>query len=242
MDLVWSVELQAELQELTPKQQRAIPRIVEALASGRTLTSLLQGPGKICAWKTYYQRPRGWHHQARFQRVLAQAQAEYRQALMLRVVDEAAEDLRLLTRPAVQLAGAVLQAVISGQVEGDVPAPVEVLLQLMRGEGADCVEVQQRRLAADSLLSKGLAAAFQLLDRADIKTAVKSTGGDAQRWADLLQELRDVGDEDGEVADAEAEAGRVPAPELQPAPGPDAGSREPSAGDPGGRGGAVGQE
>jgi hypothetical protein len=89
VDIVWSEQLLAQLERLTPKQAAAVPRLAETLVRGGSVDSLLAGPGRICARQTYYGRPRGWSHQVEFQEALELAKREYRQALARDSVEEA---------------------------------------------------------------------------------------------------------------------------------------------------------
>jgi hypothetical protein len=89
VDRVWSNELLAKLERLTPKQAAAIPRLAETLVRGGSVDSLLAGSGRICARQTYYGRPNGWTHQEPFRDALDLAKREYRQALARDSVEEA---------------------------------------------------------------------------------------------------------------------------------------------------------
>lgn len=89
MNRVWSNELLAKLERLTPKQAAAIPRLAETLVRGGSVDSLLAGSGRICARQTYYGRPNGWTHQEPFRDALDLAKREYRQALARDSVEEA---------------------------------------------------------------------------------------------------------------------------------------------------------
>lgn len=223
----FSQELLAKMERLTPAQREAIPRLVRALADGVRMRELLRGKDRICAWSTYYRPGRGWKHQQRFQEALAQAQREYDAARLLNAVEDAAEEMRRTT----PLAAGRLRRVI----EAMGPA-LDTLQQALEGEEVGPLAFR----AADRLLAKGARAATDVLDRADIVTAVKSAGGEAAEWRDLLQELRGL--EDGEVADVEAEGGDLPQAGVRAARGADAGAPEPGAGDPGSGGGAEREE
>ena len=223
------------LGELTPAQRQAVPRIVSTLADGGTLTSLLTGTGKICAWKTYYQKPKGWSHNERFRAALERAQQEYDQYRLSQAVDIAVDRMRRTTPLAAELAERVLIGVLRGN-EGDdaCPPPVAALLDLMTRADTDKV----KREAAAALVSDGLRAAFAVLDRADIKTAMKAQDSDASRWEDLLKDLR--GEDDGEMADVETEGSDLSAAGVPASPGSAPGSPEPGSGDPVCGGGEVG--
>lgn len=224
----FSAELLAEMERLTPKQREAIPRLVRALADGATMRELLRGEDRICAWSTYYRPRRGWKHHRLFQEALAQARREYDAARLRTAVEDAAQEMRRTT----PLAAALLRRVI----EGSSPA-LEKLLRALDGEEVGALEFR----AADRLLAAGKRAATDVLDRADIETAVKSAGGEAAEWRGLLEELRGLEDEE-EVADVAAEAGDLPAAGVSTARGADAGAQEPGAGGAGGGGGAGGEE
>ena len=234
-------ELWGLLAELTAKQRAAIPRIVEHVGEGGSLTSLLRtsknkGPHTICAWNTYYRRPRGWHHQERFRAALERAQREYDEARLRTAVEEAAERLRRAAPSAVELAEAVVVAVLTGE-SARVPTPVARLLALMEGAEKEGDQIR----AASALLSQALRSGLSILDRADIETAVKNTGGEAAQWAGLLEELRDMGDEE-EMADVEAEVGGIQEAGIPSTRGPGGSAPQPGEGGAGGRGGEVGEE
>jgi len=223
----FSQELLAKMERLSPKQREAIPRLVRALADGVRMRELLRGKDRICAWSTYYRPGRGWKHQARFQEALAQARREYDVARLQTAVEDAAEEMRRTT----PLAAAVLR----GMIEGAPPA-LEKLLLALEGEEMGPLEFR----AADRLLAKGARAAVDVLDRADIETAVKSAGGEAAEWRGLLEDLRRVADEP--VADVEAEGGDLSEAGVRAARGAEAGAPEPGAGDSGGGGGEEREE
>jgi len=226
---------------LTPRQREAIPRLVRALAEGTTMRALLKGEDRICAWSTYYRPRRGWYHQPFFREVLAQAQREYDAARLRTAVEDAAERMRRAAPTAVELAEQVVVTVLRGDREGDIPSPLETLLRMTQTGQEKTGQVH----AATALLGKGLQAALSILDRADIETAVKSAGGDAAVWRDLLEELRDVGGRrsNGEqMADVGTEAGGVSEVGVPSTRAAVAGAPEPGAGDPGGGGGAEREE
>jgi len=231
-----SDDLLLKMSRLTPRQREAIPRLVRALADGRTMRELLRGPDRICCWSTYYKPGRGWYHNEAFRQVLEQARQEYDAARLKTAVEEAAATLRRTT----PLAARVLeQEIVRGLRALDAEVPDEECtfeersLRLLArvAEGA----VQLRALEALSKIrgaerGRGLKAATAVLDRADIETAVKSAGGAEAEWRGLLEELRSETDE---VADVETEAGDLPAPGLPATRGAVAGTPEPGASDSG---------
>lgn len=243
----FSQELLHRMEELTPMQRRAIPRIVATLAQGGALTSLLSGgPARankpasnaeaICSWKTWYHRPKGWSHQAAFTAALEQAQQEFDEALMERAVDEAAERMKRMTLLAVDLAEKVLNAALMGDQVENLPPAVQTLLTLMEEGETEST----RRLAAQALLTKAMTTGFGVLDRADVATAIKASGADAQRWEAMLDELRDLEeDEDGEtMADLAPEAGDFSEAGVLAARTAATSAQEQSSGDSNRRGGA----
>jgi len=212
VEQAFSAELLRKMEHLTLAQRLAIPRLVRAQADGRSMRELLRGPDRICAWSTYYRPGRGWHYQPAFVEALAQARREYDAAMLRVAVEEAAELMRRTTPLAARVLERLIVAglratgddlpdeeltfearqlrLLARQAEG--PAAVRALGLLMRGSGAD--------------RDRGLRAAMALLDRADIETAVKSAGGEAAEWRELLRELT----EDGQVADVDAETEDIP--------------------------------
>jgi predicted acylesterase/phospholipase RssA len=124
-DQVWSDELLAKLEQLTPKQAAAVPRLAERLCRGGSVDSLLAGENRICARQTYYGRLRGWVHQKAFQEALELAKRDYRQAL---------------ARDSVQEARSLLYS--------HVPAAVRRLIEIMAQEE----QMAQARLAAREIL------------------------------------------------------------------------------------------
>jgi hypothetical protein len=238
------------MEALTPQQRRAVPRIVEALMGGEPLTGLLKGEGKICAWKTYYQKPRGWAHQETFQAALQAALREYDQARLQVAVRDAAERMRRATPLAAELAEATVRACLTGEAER-VPPPIWHLLVEMgavEGKVGACKDSDAIR-AASVLLSKGLQAALGILDRADIQTAVKSTGSEADLFRRWIEELRAAGDEDDgdrwdpeDLANVAAEGGDVPPAGVRAESAAETGAPEQGAGGPGGGWGAERQE
>ena len=199
----FSGELLAMLDGLTAKQRAAIPLIITTMAEGGTLSRLIRGgprrkdrPGKgegVCAWHTYYGR-KGWSHNPRFVAALERARGEYDALLLRGSVEEAADRLRRAAPASAKAAEAVVQALLRGSDEAGIPSPLETLLKITQNGEAGRGQVQ----AASALLGKGLQAALSILDRADIKTAVKSAGGTEAEWRGLLEELRGGGDEDAD--------------------------------------------
>ena len=232
-----SDDLLLKMSRLTPRQREAIPRLVRALADGRTMRDLLRGPDRICCWSTYYKPSRGWYHNVAFREALEQARREYDAARLKTAVEEAAATLRRTT----PLAARVLeQEIVKGLRALELEVPDEECtfeersLRLLArvAEGA----VQLRALEALSKIrgaerGRGLKAATAVLDRADIETAVKSAGGAEAQWRGLLEELRSDTDE---VADVGAEADDLPAARVPATRGAVASTPEPGAGDPGG--------
>lgn len=241
----FSQDLLARMAGLTAKQRLAIPRLVRALAEGQTMRELLRGPDRICCWSTYYRPGRGWYHQAEFRLVLEQAQKEYDAAVLRSAVDEAAEVLRRATPLAAQL----LQVEVTAGLRSQREVPKEDLsfeerkLRLLVDHGEEGVVLRSLALLLrerGQARQRGMRAAAGVLDRADVETAVKSAGGAEAEWRDLLEELRGLSD--GEVADVGAETGDLPAAGVRAARGAGGGAPEPGSGDPGSRGGAVGEE
>jgi len=243
---IFSQELLDQMAELTPLQRAAIPRLVRAAHEGVSKRDLLTGEDRICAWSTYYRPGRGWHHQEEFQAVLERAKREYDAAVLRTAVDEAAEVLRRTTPLAAQMLSGEVRAglqVLRGDVSKDEMSFAERQLWLLIEHGDDAVKMRaaqillrERKVARD----RGLRAATGVLDRADVETAIKSAGGDAAEWRDMLEELRGL--EDGEVADVGAEVGDFPEAGIPSSRGTGGGTQKRGQGSVGGRGGAGGQE
>jgi len=188
---------------LTNKQRAAIPRIVRALADGKTMESLLTGPEKVCAWTTWYRGPRGWSHQDLFMEVLDEARAEHLQGLLEKSVNEAAEELKLATPLAARLAVKMLQGVMFGNEVEELPPAMQTLLEIATGEPVEVqgegdqvklVYPRNRRQAARDLLRTGERVLADVLDRADLKTAIKQAGSGAdQRFMEWLEQIRGSG-------------------------------------------------
>lgn len=192
----WSAALLERMGALTWRQRSALRRIVETVGEGGSLESLLHGPGKICTSRTYYRRAGGWNGQERWRAALSLAQEEYDRQRLSESVTQAAERIRRAAPTAVELAEQVVLVTLrGGEAEEELPA-LEVLAAVMAG--GEVVPGQVR--AATALLGKGLQAALSILDRADIETAVKAAGTEEARWAGLLEELREVADEEAEGA------------------------------------------
>ena len=199
MDLEFSDELLKRIERLTPKQRRAIPRLVRARAEGMAWKAIFESDARPCNWRTYWDRKRGWRYQPSFSEALAQAQREYDAAVLRTSVQDAAEGLR----KAAPLATELLQMVVLRALAAAAGGGVE------RGEAGRALEGmltdEKRKLAAAGRLltedgritERGLRAALGVLDRADIETAVKGLSGADERWAALLAELRGDGDEKG---------------------------------------------
>lgn len=231
MRVEWSEELLGLLAECTPRQRAAIPRIVAALAGGRSLASLLRGKEKICAFNTYYRKPKGWHHQPRFQQALELAQDEYDRALLDRNVDETVQEMRRGCRLSAQLlVGEVIQGLQDQADDVDLSVRELGLVLLLRHESSSV-----RMEAADKLLrtsdrrrERAIKAALGLLDRADVKTAAKlpASGDEEARWREYIDELWELGGGgDGQaLADVGAEDGGVPAGGVRTPAAPGAGA------------------
>lgn len=191
----FSGELLRRMERLTVRQRRAVPLIVRARGEGRSWETLLKGPGKVCNWRTFWDRKRGWYHQELFREVLGQAQREYDAAVLRTSVQDAAEGLRR----AAPLASKALGALIEGMVEGLVE-----MRALVRDEEPALLKkehVALRFRTMQDLVRQGRQAAVAVLDRADIETAVKGQGGADERFAALLADLRELGGTDEEKVD-----------------------------------------
>ncbi len=244
----WSEELLALMETLTPKQRAAVPRIAAQRSTGESLRSLLTGAGKICTWTTYYRKPRGWHHQERFQRAVDLAEKEYRKALLDHGVDEAVAGMRRLVFVAVE---GLADEVHAGRryargLEKDELGMAERGLMLLTETGAkEGVRLQAltqlARIAGDQR-NRSLRAYFGVLDRADIKTAIKGADRGDEELMELLDELRGAGPHGEELAGVVAEAGDLSETGLRSARGTGASAPEHGADRDGGGGGASGQE
>lgn len=209
----WSDELLDLIEGLTSKQRSAIPRIVARRAEGGSLTSMLRGPEKVCAWRTYYKKPSGWSHNEAWLRALEMAQREYNARLLDQAVDRAVDNLRLGTEAA---SAFLLEEVRAGRRlqwgdEDDLGLAQKGLLLLLRN-GEDKEKIRAATALArmcGGQLERALRAGLGILDRADIKTAMKASTG-ADQFADWITELRGL-DDDETVADVGAEAGDVQA-------------------------------
>lgn len=242
----FSEDLLQKKGKLTPRQQAALPALVVAYHEGR-VRQLLRGPDRPCAWSTFYRPDRGWYNQPLFREVLEQARREYEDYLLRVAVDEAASLLRRTTL----ISARVLEGEVREALEIQAPSRreddlsfAERQLYLLINHGDESIRVRALGTLArlyGSIRSRGMKAATEVLDRADIETAVKSAGGAEAEWRGLLEELRGLA-EDGEMADVEAEAGGVPAAGVRAARGAGGGTSEPGAGDPGSGGGAEREE
>lgn len=245
------------MEGLTSKQRASIPVICRVLGTGGSMRSLLRGENKVCSWRTYYAKPRGWSHQERYKRVLEKAQAEYSKQLLEDGVAEAADELRRSALPAAMLAAELVQAgrqalkgeEVGSREQGVGESPVQVLAGLL-GSGDEAVSL---RAAAElrRLVDSGLRAGLGILDRADVKTAVKGavSGEDVHRvWMERLMEAGEEGvgsreyGVDGTLADVGTEAGDVGDVELSATRGAGGGEQERGADGGGGGSGAGGQE
>jgi hypothetical protein len=218
----FSAKLMEQMAALTPKQRAAIPQIVRRLAEGGSLSSLLSsGPKRrnmpepseaICAWNTYYRRPRGWAHNEKFRAALAQARQEYERILLQTAVQDSADELRRTTLLATACLRQEIAAVVKAQQGEDVQPeemllPQRTLVELME----DARETSSVKLrAADRLMrneeraqDRAIKASLGVLDRADIQTAVKSAAGEGAEFRALLEELQGLGDEEDSEDESE---------------------------------------
>ncbi len=207
-DFEFSARLQTLMSQLTPKQRAAIPRLME-VGRGVSYRSLLRGPDKICAVRTFYHRPRGWWHQPAFRAALALARKEFDAVQLETVVEDAAARLRRAAPTAVEMAEAVVLAALRGcdrepddeQAGAGRVTSLSKLQTLMQSAERQGDQIR----AASVLTGRGLQAALSILDRAGLETAVKAASGDEGRWEELLQELRGA----DEVADVGAKADNI---------------------------------
>jgi hypothetical protein len=150
-----SEDLTDALAALTSQQATGVIRIVEAEIDGRTLTSLLEGDDRICAYATYYGRGKsdtGWKDKPEFQRALELARRDYRKWLLEHSTSEA----MLILASAAPEATRALRQQISG--EPGAVAALQIALQ------ADDPEV--RHNAAVELGNTGLASVVPALQAA----------------------------------------------------------------------------
>ena len=195
-DEMFSAELLDRLGQLTPKQRAAIPRIVRVRSEGGSIESLLRGEERICTRSTFYGRGQdrpGWYQQPAFRETLAMAQREYDTAVLRGSVQEAAEILR---RTAPLAAGLVQQMILEAKralAAGDDTSPALRTLKRLLTDEDPGIRLRAARML-QQVVDSGIRAGLGVLDRADIETAVKGLGGADERFAALLAELRDVGE------------------------------------------------
>jgi len=183
-----SEELRAGLRGLSGQQAAGVLRIVQAELDGRSITSLLDGPDRICNHSTYYRRG-GWRDKAAFVQALELARRDYRSWLLEHGAREA---LTILADGAPSAARALRQ-----QGTGDESA-VAVLVDAL-----DSVDAGLRSLAAESLGRTGSPAAVPALRQAlareeepGARRAMLQAIGDIAAWRDADQ--RDAA---GEILD-----------------------------------------
>jgi len=199
-DALWvSEELRGVLRQLSGQQSAGVLRIVQAELEGRSIASLLAGPGRICNHSTYYRRG-GWRDKAAFNQALGLARRDYRAWLLEHGTQEA---LTLLAEGAPHAARALRQ-----QVSGDEMA-VGVLIGVLEDPDAAL-----RMMAADHLGQTGLPAAVPALrdalareEDADVRRALLAAIGAIASWRD--EDRREAA---GEILDR---AGTQTAPKSQ---------------------------
>lgn len=196
-----SEELAEVLATLTAKQATGILRIVEGEMEGRSLPSLLEGPDKICAWGTYHGggKSKGWKNKPEFKQALTLARRDLRAFRMERSgIAQAAETLAA-TAPAAAAglrqrvlgddrAVTVLEWTLTNAGEAalrklaasrlgmtGLPRVVEPLETALTTESNN--QVREAIVEALGMVAGGrardLEADESVLDRADIKTAIK---------------------------------------------------------------------
>jgi hypothetical protein len=150
-----SEDLTDALAALTSQQATGVIRIVEAEIDGRTLTSLLEGDDRICAYATYYGRGKsdtGWKDKPEFQRALELARRDYRKWLLEHSTSEA---MLILASTAPEATRALRQ-----QISGE-PGAVAALQVALQAEDPEI-----RKSAAMQLGDTGLASAVPALKAA----------------------------------------------------------------------------
>ena len=121
------------------------------------------------------------------------AQREYDTAVLRGSVQEAAEILR---RTAPLAAGLVQQMILEAKralAAGDDTSPALRTLKRLLTDEDPGIRLRAARML-QQVVDSGIRAGLGVLDRADIETAVKGLGGADERFAALLAELRDVGE------------------------------------------------
>jgi hypothetical protein len=184
------------MEELTPLQQKAIPKIVLHLwEEDGALTHLLRtadnkGPHTICAYNTWY-KSNGWANDETFQEALALAKKEYAEAMLGQAVPKTVEEIR----KAGPRVGKQINAFLSRVDDADLFEVLVGLVERGEGEGRD----QQARVVM-GMLREWARLRDSVLDRLDVETGVKETGGEAQRLEAYLEALREAEEqaEDGE--------------------------------------------
>lgn len=215
-----SVDLQVLMRGLTKKQRAALIRLAHGTLAGLTMRELLKGPDPICAWTTYYAKPRGWHHQPQFRQALDLAVEEYEAAVMMAAVDSAAQRVRKAAPAAAELVVGLVQLVLTGETDADLAA-VRRLMDMagidtepekkkgtVSAEGEGPKHADQIR-AASVLVDKGLKAALEVLEQVQVDRALEGLERGAGTFRDWIEDLRQAGEDHGEVAELAAEAGDI---------------------------------
>ena len=197
-----SAELGELLAQLTAQQAAGVVRIVQAELAGKPLSSLLDCPGQICTSTTYYGSGRrtGWQDRPTFRKALATARRDYRAWWLEHGTSEALHVLASATPSAAralkqQIEGdpdaiAVLVAMLEAEDQAErlkaikglaatgLPSVVPYLAQALANEKNPSLRltiiVGLAEIAGLRDGERRLSAAA-VLDRADVKTALKQS-------------------------------------------------------------------
>ena len=176
-DAPWvSSDLRYALGRLTAQQAEGIRRIVQAELGGLGITSLLQGPDRICAANTYYRRG-GWRDKPAFNEALELARGDYR---AWQLDHGASEALTILAEGAPWAARALRR-----QVAGDEGA-VGVLVDALGSAEAGLRSLAAAQLGRTGALEAVPALAEALARETDKATKAVILGaiGDIAAWRD----------------------------------------------------------
>lgn len=228
-----SEELQAALSPLSGQQAAGVLRIVQAELEGRSLSSLLNCADQICTGTTFYgsgRHSRGWRHKPGFVAALDLARRDYRKWLLEHGVGDA---LAILAGAAPEAARALRQEVagdpsavtaLTGLLRSGNPMvrqtaatqlgetglaeAAPALLEAFEKE-MDIVTQQKIVEALGRIAgwrdSDRRAAAFGVLDRADVKTAAKASNYQAGMTTHVIDP-----ETAGTIFDILAQAGAIP--------------------------------
>lgn len=185
----FSDDLMAEMAELTPKQQRAIPIFLLNEMVGKNRLPLFgKGPKYITTQSTWYTT---WGNDQRFTSTLKRARSEYLQGVMQASLEIAAAELRRVSPDAVRLLAKTIANAREISENLDIYA---TLTNIITGADVTDKDKMTAARALTEILKAGIGAANSLLDRADVLTAIKGMGSGNDDLKNLIDKYIAAGE------------------------------------------------